>query len=130
MKANILHQDIRPFEDGKVVETLFTWKEGGKNLLGYIKKFYEAKEKIPSVFIQSDLQDVYIVSPKELLEVIKKEVKYLTGPQIQKLLKVSRGYFWQIKKQKGFPDPVYRQGRVELWRKKDIEEYAENKKIY
>jgi len=51
----------------------------------------------------------------------------VTGSQIQKLLKVSKGYFWQIKQQKGFPDPVYKQGRVELWRKEDIEEYIKIK---
>ena len=128
MKVSVLYQNVETCEEGKTVETLFTWKEEDKNFLGYTKKFYKAEEAIPMVFTQSDLQDVYLVSPEELLEVIKKEIKHLTSPQIQKMLGVSKGYFWQIKQQKGFPDPVYKQGRVELWRKEDIEKYIDKKK--
>jgi len=53
----------------------------------------------------------------------------VTGKQIQKALDISRSYFWQLKQRKGFPGPVYKQGRIELWGKKEIEEYA-NQKLF
>jgi len=61
----------------------------------------------------------------------KKGVKMkdlITGKQIQKLLGVSRQYFWQLKQRREFPEPVFREGRIELWSKKEVERYIKSKK--
>jgi predicted DNA-binding transcriptional regulator AlpA len=52
----------------------------------------------------------------------------ITGKQIQELLGVSRQYFWQLKQRREFPEPIFKEGRVELWNKEDVERYIKNKK--
>jgi predicted DNA-binding transcriptional regulator AlpA len=52
----------------------------------------------------------------------------ITGKQIQELLGVSRQHFWQLKQRREFPEPVFKEGRVELWNRKDIEIYIKSKK--
>ena len=52
----------------------------------------------------------------------------MTGKQIQQLLGVSRQYFWQLKQRREFPEPIFKEGRVELWNKEDVERYIKNKK--
>ena len=48
---------------------------------------------------------------------------------IRKLLgNISKQSFWNLKSRKDFPDPIYKQGRIELWEKEDIEKYIENRK--
>ena len=57
-----------------------------------------------------------------------KAMNLITGKQLQQLLGVSRQYFWQLKQRREFPEPIFKEGRVELWNRKDIEIYIKSKK--
>lgn len=54
--------------------------------------------------------------------------KQLTAVQIYKMLGISRQAFWNLKSRKDFPDPVFKDGRIELWNEEDIKKYIENRK--
>jgi len=91
------------------------------------KNLKEVEDYVGTIWVAGEWGLEWLVEDLADLDISINLKNILNSVQIQKLLKVSRGYFWQIKKQKGFPDPIYKQGRIELWRKEDIEEYIKKK---
>ncbi len=53
--------------------------------------------------------------------------KYLTGPEVRELLRITKQTLVALKKRPGFPK-AYRPAGRDLWKKSEIESYLESTK--